>query len=458
MEYRIRSRLILGISFLLISFSVGAQVSSKGLTPPGNTYRSFQDGSIARDSGLNQPLDLLNDFYPAIEVVVTQSDNIRRRSDVEEDDLRVLVSPSFAYRTNIGRHQFFVGYNGSFSFHDEFDSEDVDSNVLSARVGLDFNRSWDLDVFASLGNSFEERGISGSRPFDPIVDVGLDQGPDEVDFSSYGADLVYGRKLNKFKAVLGFEKLVTSFTNNGQGDDNDFGGRDRDVDSIHLDLDYSVWANTSVFARIQHFDTDFDRQLNSIDSEQTDFLIGARWAPSQSFSGVLGVGRTDRTLDDELREDFDGSIYYANLRYAFSPISVLQFAASRAVEETGDDIASFYVSELFALAWDYDISELLSFNAFFKVVDDDYGTGRQDEFTDWGIGLDYAWKNYLSVGIFYGEVDGESSIGAFDYQENYYGIRLRSDIRSLFSGSRKNSRRSREPDSFDYPKRTSRAQ
>jgi len=449
MKNKVKARVVLGLSMSLAAVSAEAQVSTKGLSPPSNTYRSFQDGSIARDSGLNRPLSLLNDFYPSVEVVVTQSDNIRRRSDIEEEDLRIVVSPTLAYRSNIGRHQFYVAYSGAFSFHDELEQEDAESNILSARGGFDLSRSWDLDVFASLGNSFQQRGISGSRPFDPIIDTALARGPDEVDYVSYGADLAYGRKLDKFSAVIGFETTTTSFTNNDQGDSNSAGGRDRDADSVHLDLNYRIAAKTSVFARIQQFNTDFDREQNSIDSDQTDYLVGIRWKPTRSLSGVLGVGRSERDLDDPTRNEFDGSIYYANVRYAFNPFSTLQLAASRAVEEPSDDIASFYVSDLFAIGWDHAINNQLAFNAFVKFVDDDYDTDREDEFTDWGIGLDYAWKNYLTVGVFYGEVEGQSNTGGFDYEDNYYGIRLRSDLRSLLKSAGKPNR---EPDSFDYPK------
>jgi len=452
----IKSKLILGLALMLVGSAVFPQVSDKGLNPPSNTYRSFQDASIVRDSRLNEPLDLLNDFYPSIEVVVTQSDNIRRRSDIEEEDLRLVVRPTLAYRTNIGRHQVYVAYSGSFSFHDELDQEDTAANILSGRGSLDLNRSWDLDLFVSIGNGFQERGISGSRPFDPIIDVAFDQGPDEVDYITYGADLAYGRKLDRFTAVLGFEQTTTEFTNNNQGLENEFGGRDRDASSVHLDLNYRIAANTSFFGRVERYDIDFDREQNSIDSEQTDYLLGVRWKPTRRFNGVLGIGRSEREPDDEIREGFDGSIFYGNLRYAINPFSVIDVALSRAVEEPGDDISSFYVSDLFAIGWTHALTEQLSFNAFFKVVDDDYDSDREDEFTDWGLGLDYAWKKYLTVGVFYGEVDGESNIGVFDYEDRYYGVRLRSDLRSPFrrAGGRRSGELGIEPDSFGVPKVT----
>jgi len=64
---RIKAELILlGITVVLVVGEAHAGAIDQGLTLPANTNASHQSASIARDSGLSQPLDLLNDFYPAI--------------------------------------------------------------------------------------------------------------------------------------------------------------------------------------------------------------------------------------------------------------------------------------------------------------------------------------------------------------------------------------------------------
>jgi len=44
---------------------------------------------------LNQPLDLLNDFYPAITVTIADHDNVRRRPGVQESDLKIVAPTRF---------------------------------------------------------------------------------------------------------------------------------------------------------------------------------------------------------------------------------------------------------------------------------------------------------------------------------------------------------------------------
>lgn len=442
---------LLSMSVMACAGVASAQVTTKGLPPAANTSQAYLDASVARDSGINQPLDLLNDFYPSIEVVISDHDNVRRRSDIEEDDLKIAVLPSLAYRTNFGRHQFYAAYSGVFTFHDELDDEDSESNNLNAKLGLDLARRWDLDLFAGVGTSYEERGISGTRSFGQFVPGGIDDnGPDETEYGRYGADLVYGRKVGPLVAVLGFDRYSSTYKNNLQGDNNSTGGRDRDQDSIHFDISYEIGAKTAIFGRIQETEIDYDRSLNSLDSEQTDFLIGLRWKPTNAFSGTVGIGNSDRDFDDPSREGYDSSNYYANVDYSFNPFSVIQLSASRIVEEPGDAESDFYESELFGIGWDHSINPQLVFNAYAKWIDDDYNTGREDQFFDWGVGLDYIWRSWLTAGLFYGEIERDSNDNSIDYEDAYFGIRLRSDLRSLLKGRGKVV----EPDSFEYPRGT----
>lgn len=430
---------LLGLLGLATQVST-AEVTTEGLSPPANTYGSFLNESIARDSGLNRPLDLLNDFYPSVEVVYSRHDNVRRRPDFDEPDWKLTVAPTLAYRTNLGRHQFYAAYNGTYTFHKDIDQEDAQANSINAQLGLDLSRHWDIDLFGSLGESFEERGVSGGRQFDAFVNQGINSGPEEVDYRNYGIDLVYGRKIDILKVVLGLERNDSGFKNdNLLTRVNTASSRDRTRDSIHLDVDWRFSPKTSVFGRIQRSDIDYDQTDVNLDSEQQDILVGLRMKATSSLSGVVGVGKSEKTFDDVEREKFDSSIYYANLTYAFNPFSSLQLAASRTVEEPGDEVSDFYESEYISLGLNHAFSPRWLFNAYAKSVDDDFNTGREDKYFDWGASIDYVWRDWLTVGAFYGEIDRESNLDDISYDDRFFGLRLRSDLRSVF-GSRNRER------------------
>ncbi len=450
---RVKFKLILPAIGLALAAGteVLAQVVDKGLPPAANTFRSFQDASVARDSELNRPLDLLHDFYPAITVTISDRDNARRRPDFDEEDVVITVQPTLAYRTNIGRHQFYAAYNGTYNFHHDLTQEDAESNVLSAQLGLDLTRRWDLDLFASYGESFEERGVSGSRDFNQFAGNGIDSGPETVDSLGYGVDLTFGRKIGVITAVLGYDYLETGFSDGDLFNGANSSDRDRETESVHFDLNWQFASQTSVFGRVQYSETNFDLSAPNLDSDEYSFLIGLRFKPSNALSGVVGAGRTVRDFDDTTRDSFDGSTYYVNLSYSFNPFSTISFNASRFVEEPGDIDASFYDSELFGVSWSHALNRKFTLEAFGKLVDDDYDTGREDEFVDWGVGVEYNWRSWLSAGLFYGETERDSNLDNIDFEDKFFSLRFRSDLRSLLTGGRN---RRIEPGSFNYPVRT----
>ena len=452
---RIKGKLILAsLSFTALGTAVG-QVSEKGLPPASNTHKSYNNASIARDSGLNQPLNLLNDFYPAIEVSIADHSNVRRRPDFDEDDIKIIARPSLAYRTNIGRHQFYAAYHGTYTFHQDLTQEDAESNSVDAKLGIDLSRRWDIDVFGGFGEGFEQRGISGSREFNAFTNNGIESGPERVQSHHYGADLIFGRKTGIITAVLGYEHSESGFKSDDLANTFASESRDRETDSVHFDLNWRFASKTSVFSRVERRETNYNRLNSDIDSDQTDFLVGMRFAPASTLSGVLAVGRSDKDFKNPNREGYDDNAYYANLNYSISPFSVIELSASRVVEEPSDQQSSFYESEFIGIGWNHSLTQRWTFDVFAKFIDDDYDIERQDQFTDWGVGIDYAWRSWLTAGVYYGEIERESSVDNIGYDDTYFGLRLRSDLRSLLKGRGK---KRPEPSSFGKPKKTLKSQ
>ena len=438
MNFRIKGKLILFAIVGLCEIAQAQQVAEQGLPPAVNTLRSYQDASISRDSGNYQPLDLLNDFYPSIEVVVSKHDNIRRRSDIQEEDLKVMVKPALAYRTNIGRHDFYAAYQGNFTFHQDFESEDSEAHRLDGKLGLDLTRRWDLQLFAGIGTAYEERGVSGSRDFFTFSNDGIGSSPDQVDFVNYGVDLIFGRKIGILQGVIGYDYYGTSYDSSPlSGEFNFEDSRDREAESLHLDVDWKFADRTSLFGRIQQTETSYDRSDAGLDNTQVDFLLGLRWRASGALSGSVAFGATERNFEDPGREDYEGATYYANLSYAINPFSVVGLSASRALEEPGDALADFYESDFWGVTWNHALSPRWTFNAYAKFVDDQYNSARNDEFFDWGLGLGYIWRDWLTAGLFYGEIERRSNLLGLDYDERYFGLRISSDLRNLFGGGNK---------------------
>lgn len=425
----------------IVSGEAYADITTSGVSPASNTYESFNESSLTRDAELNDSLGLLKDFYPSIGVTYAGHDNVRRRTKGNDEDNKLTVTPSLGYRTDIGRHKFYASYAGIFVRHDTYEQDDVESNLLNATLGLDVSQRFDLNLFAGFGETFEERGISGSPGFGQLSRVEDGEGGyayvddsalNEVDMEFYGADLIYGRKFSPLNAVVGFEKQTIKYDGNFSEDVpfvNDR-SRVREKDSWHIDVSYRFSESASVFGRYQNTEIDYSLTADDLDSTQDDYMIGVRWKPTSALSGVVGVGHTDKDFHDTARLDYSGSTYYANLAYSITPFSVVTLNASKMVEEPGDQSSSFFESELLGASWNHALTEKVSFSLYGKLIDDEFESGRVDDFVDVGFNIDYSFRRWLELGLYYGEIERRSNYDNIDYDDRYFGIKLYSNLRS----------------------------
>ena len=96
--------------------------------------------------------------------------------------------------------------------------------------------------------------------------------------------------------------------------------------------------------------------------------------------------------------------------------------ASRFVEEAGDDTSDFFVSELIGVSWSHALSERWSFGAFTKTINDEFNNGREDDFEDFGVNLDYKWRRWLTAGLQFGQLERDSNTAGIPFEDQYIGM------------------------------------
>jgi len=391
-------------------------ITNAGISPASNTYRSFNDSSLTRDREIQDTFDLLDDFYPSLEVSYISHDNVRRRSGVQESDDVIRISPSVQYKGNIGRHDLYLSASASSKRHDFFEEEDASATNIRGAVRFDLTKKIDVDLSASLLSTYEERGVSGTTGF-----VQSPDGPEEVDVDILSADFRYGTGVSRLNATVGVEKESSEYQRE------EASNRDRDRDSVSFDVSYDVGASTSAFVRLTNSDIDYaDADL---DSDESSALVGLRFKPTGKFDGVFGIGTSDKDFVNPEREDYDGGKHYANLNYALKPYSTISLNASKSVEEPGEDAADYYVTDLLGLAWNHSLNDKLSFGIYTKTFDDEYNNGRTDTFDDKGINVEYAFRNWLTAGLEFGSIERESNRENVAYEDDYVGLTLKSNLR-----------------------------
>ena len=380
-----------------------------GIPPSANTQRALANAPGVSDN-------VLSGFYASLGVAIGWTDNVNRvPSEIKDSDTVALFTPALGYRTNVGRHEASIDYSGYAEEYQDFDNLSAMDNRLRAAMDFDFTEKLDAGIFAGYADVNERRGTSGSQV--------LQIEPNEVEITDYGATLTYGTDAAKHMRLrIGANVEDWRFQNNDQ----EF--RDRDTNGVFGEIHYNVTAKTSVFVLGTY--RDFKYQLANAtvpDSDETTLQGGAEWQATEKTSGRVSVGSLKKDFEDSTVPDEDTLTYTARISWQPQIRTGVNVYGSRRTEETNSALDNFYISTLWGLRVDHSFADRWSGDVYYNNINDDYDSGRDDKFHDFGIGVNYAFRRWLSLGVRYGYIKRDSNIPINNYEENYFAFTLQAN-------------------------------
>ncbi len=369
-----------------------------------------------------------NGWYPSLELMYRHHDNVFRRPDPEKRSDNVWsIRPAVLYRTNVGRHQAQLYYGVSLERYDEFDSEDTTDHGGSGVITFDLSEKLEADIFAERQDTHEPRGTSASRLASSDEIVTLASGPDEFEVTRYGGELTYGRRENRMQLSLGAIAGEWRFTNNDQE------GRDRDEDRVFGTVYYNLGPRTSLFVRGAWDDIDFLSPASDLDSEEFGYYLGLRWEASEATTGEVGIGRIEKDFDSPRRDDTETGSYFGRVIWQPKPFSTVRVHASKSLEETTDLNSDFIDTRLIGMSWDHGLTDRWAFFVYLNQTRDKFSDGRRDTLKDYGAGLDYAFRSWLTFGGSYGRFERDSNFPEAEFEDRIFSLYVR--FRYFLGGS-----------------------
>lgn len=385
-----------------------AQNSQFGVAPSARTQRAISDSptqSSREDEGL----------YAAVGIAYSHRSNVRRESveqgGSDEGDAAVVITPQAGYKRAFGRHSAEIGVTTQFTRFQDLTNENTENYTVDGLTNLDISRILDLDLFASFTEAAEPRGGSGTR---------LDQSiePDEVEITSYGGAFTVGRRAARVQFQVGADRSQWRYQNNQQE------VRDRDDDRLHGRVYYNISPRTSLFAGANLTDVTYQQQGLGLDSEELGYEVGGRWDISERTSGRVSVGRTEKDFDNPLLDDVDTTTLAGRLSWSPRQRTTFNLYGSRQFEETTSIDDAFFISELVGASVNQAFGSRWDASAYINHTDDEFESGRQDEILDYGFGLTYSFRQWLSLGAQYSIIERESNVPGNDYEDEVLSLLL----------------------------------
>ena len=401
------------VGFLTLLLSAGypgaafSQGPEFGIAPAANTQRAIS-------SPPTQSTQQQEGLYAAVGVAYSHRSNVRRDSVAgagSQGDSAVVFTPEAGYKTLIGRHTAEVGISSVITRFKDLTDESTSNYTAHALTNLDISEKLGLDLFGNYTHTAEPRGGSGTRLVQSLT-------PDQVDITGYGGLFTIGQRSSRIEVAAGADRSQWRYQNNGQQ------YRDRDDDRFHGRVYYNISPRTSVFVGASLVNVNYRQSGLNEDSQEIGYDLGARWDVTARTTGEVSAGRTTKDFKDPALTDPTTTTVAGRLSWTPRERTSFSLYGSRDFEESTATFGDFYISELIGASVHESIAERWKAFAYLNNTKDHYNSGRRDELWDYGLGLDYSFRRWLSVGAQYTILNRKSNVPGENYDDRIISLYL----------------------------------
>jgi hypothetical protein len=307
-------------------------------------------------------------------------------------------------------------YSGDYGFYHSSSDDNYDDHTFSIDAHFQPVDIYSINFGASTAKLHDNRGEGASEG----IFAATRNEPDTYDLDNANFLLDFGREKARFGGSVEASHTKLNYTNNR----NNTKFRDRRETYVAGRLYGRLsGGKTKYFVEVSNVDFSYttDPLIGpNLDNDQNVVFVGISWEATGKTSGSIKIGQLDKKFDSSLIKDGDTTVWDVDVTWAPRSYSQVLFSVSKdALESNGT--GTFIEAENITVNWIHSWSDRLNSTIGFGLGDDEYpGSTRQDDRTNYNLGLDYDWKRWISVGAHYLYTDRDSNRNTFDFEKNVF--------------------------------------
>lgn len=252
------------------------------------------------------------------------------------------------------------------------------------------------------------------------------------------ADIAIGYESYKFGAEIGYQNYLHRYEESIDYWQNE------DAHTAHVELSYRIFPKTKLtgsyelsfisFPKQNSGDNDVGaRSGTSQDNVQHQGFIGVRFDPTAKLRGYLrgGIGwkdyRNNRNWDGYKYDDIMTWVVQADLEYLYSDALRFGLEGERSMRDTSNTRYTHFFYNSIALDAEYSFWEKWMANLggeleYVEYIGGGPNSNRYDTILSGEAGLSYAFRDWLSLGVFYQIRNRESTVNNERYTSHRTGV------------------------------------
>ncbi|GAA0691867.1 hypothetical protein GCM10009104_18560 [Marinobacterium maritimum] len=366
-------------------------------------------GSALAIDAASMKLGAMN-FTPTLELSERYDDNFRETGGNEESSWITTIKPTFelAAQDRLNIYKLTYSFNSEI-FHSSQDDNNTDHH-LDADAHMEFSARSRLDLNV------------GYDKMEDVADTEVEGTNDKYHTYNIGGVYGYGAESATMQFELGANQEWKRYDNKG-GINADM---ERDTLSLGATAYYRLAPKTRALAEIRYNDYDYKLASSTLNSDAMAYLLGVTWDATAKTSGTAKVGYEKKDFDSAAREDADNSMWEVGVTWKPRSYSAFTLNTRRGLDEGSDgaDGEDYIETTRTSLNWNHEWSSYLSSDVNYAFTDEQYETDREDETSEFAIGLNYDLRRWATVGVGYKYKDVDSNVASERYDNNVYQVKL----------------------------------
>lgn len=350
-------------------------------------------------------------FTPTLQVSERYDDNFRAAENNEESSWITAITPTFTLAAEGRKSAYALSYTANSDiFHSSHKDNNTDHHLTAdgvfefdARNRLKLNAGYHkVEETASQDQNIENDKYSTAN-VGGVYSYGAESARAQIDFGANYQELRYqnGNNLNADK--------------------------ERDTSALSSTFYYRVAPKTRALVEARY--TDYDYVTNDrLNSNNVALLGGLTWDATAKTSGTVKIGGEKKRFDDSRLDDKSGSMWEVGVDWKPRTYSTFSLTTRRALDE-GDDGASSIEAQSTTLSWEHEWLDRLTSTVSYSYTDKEYqDVDRDDKIDTFGLGLTYAMRRWLDLGVGYKYSENDSTAVGESYKRNIYMISVSASL------------------------------
>ena len=336
---------------------------------------------------------------PTLEIAGSYDDNYLTLNDPESSWI-TSITPNVKIMGFGEKSTFEASYMLNHQIYHEENADNLTNHFLSAKADFEFDVRNRLNLNA---------GYSRTQTASDAYTLGELNSFKSV---NAGAKYIYGAPSATGNIEVGVNYDSIRSTN---GENLDV---ERDSTGADIAFVYKATAKTRLTAEVAVQDFDYDSN-DALDSQNTSYLLGARWEATARATGYAKIGKQDKDFDDSSIDNADLTNWEVSVEWAPKSYSVFTLGTNQRIDE-GLYGANHVDARTNQLAWKHDWGRGYTSQMNYRNIDRDYSNGRDDEVNSYGLGVKYMAKRWMDIGLDYQSTRQDSSSKPYDYDRDVF--------------------------------------